>query len=138
LLDQWQAQPDMVAADFSDGWLAALSDPDEQLRTTWVDRDFARKVFYADCDEATAAEAFDHLRPQSGYPWTLPCSLTEHPSVRCTSVVCSDDRIINPAWSRRAGRDIGADLVELPGSHSPFLSQPSAVADVLLRVAEAS
>ncbi|MCV7301782.1 alpha/beta hydrolase [Mycobacterium barrassiae] len=138
LFDQWQAQPDMVATTFSDGWLGALSEPDEQLRTQWVDRDFARKVFYADCDEATAADAFDHLRPQSGYPWTLPCSLTQHPAVRCTSVVCSDDRIVNPVWSRRAAREIGADIVELPGSHSPFLSRPPAVADVLLRVAEAS
>ena len=55
-----------------------------------------RRVFYADCDEASVAAAIDHLRPQAGYPWTVPCSLTEHPSVRCTSVVCSEDRVVNP------------------------------------------
>ena len=136
LFDQWQAQPDMVCADFADGWLQSLSEPDEQLRTVWVDFDFVRRVFYADCDEATVTAAIDHLRPQAGYPWTVPCSLTEHPSVRCTSVVCSDDRIVNPGWSRRIARDIGAEIIELPGSHSPLLSRPSAVADVLLRVAE--
>jgi pimeloyl-ACP methyl ester carboxylesterase len=136
LVDQWQAQPDMVCADFADGWLQGLSEPDEQLRTEWVDFDLARHVFYADCDVATVATAIDNLRPQSGYPWTVPCSLTEHPSVRCTSVVCSEDRVVNPDWSRRTARDIGADLVELPGSHSPFLSRPTAVADVLLRVAD--
>lgn len=138
LLDQWQAQPDMVCPEFAEGWVQGLTEPDEQMRTQWVDRDFARKVFYGDCDAATAASALDHLRPQSGYPWTLPCSLSEHPSVSCTSVVCSEDLIVNPVWSRRAARDIGADIVELPGSHSPFLSRPSAVADVLLRVAEAN
>ncbi len=135
LFDQWQAQPDMVCSDFADGWLQGLGDPDEQLRTEWVDFDFVRRVFYADCDEATVAAAIDHLRPQSGYPWTVPCSLTEHPSVDCTTVVCSADRIVNPDWSKRKAREIGADVVELPGSHSPFLSRPSVVADVLRGIA---
>jgi pimeloyl-ACP methyl ester carboxylesterase len=135
LVDQWQAQPDMVSPEFAEGWLQGLSEPDEQMRTVWVDFDFVRRVFYADCDEATVAAAVDHLRPQSGLPWTVPCSLTAHPSVSCTSVVCGEDRVVNPDWSKRTARDIGADLVELPGSHSPFLSRPAALADVLLRIA---
>lgn len=89
------------------------------MRTAWVDHGFARKVFYADGDEAAVTEAIAHLRPQSGYPWTLPCSLTEHPSVRCTSVVCSEDLVVNPAWSKRTARHIGAEVV-----------------DILLRIAE--
>jgi hypothetical protein len=136
LFEQWQAQRDMVCAKFADGWLSGLTEPDEQLRTAWVDFDFVREVFYADCDEATVAAAIDHLRPQSGYPYSVPCSLTEHPSVRCTSVVCSQDQVVNPAWSKRIAREIGAETVELPGSHSPFLSRPSAVAEVLLRIAD--
>jgi hypothetical protein len=40
------------------------------------------------------------------------------------------------ACSKRMARDIAAEIVELPGNHSPMLSRPSAVADVLLRVAE--
>jgi pimeloyl-ACP methyl ester carboxylesterase len=135
LFNQWQAQPDMVCADFANGWLQGLSEPDEQLRTVWVDFDFVRAVFYADCDEAAMTAALDHLRPQSGYPFAVPCSLTEHPAVPCTSVVCNEDRVVNPDWSKRTARDIGADVVELPGSHSPFLSRPSALADVLLRIA---
>ena len=138
LVEQWQAQPDMVCTEFAQGWLQGLSEPDDQFRTEWVDLDFARKVFYADCDEATAAAAIDHLRLQSGNAWTLPCSLTEHPAVSCTSVVCDEDLVVNPDWSRRTARDIGAEIVELPGGHSPFLSRPSAVADVLLRIANGS
>jgi pimeloyl-ACP methyl ester carboxylesterase len=132
LFDQWQAQPDMVCTQFADGWLNGLSEPDEQLRTEWVDLDFVRAVFYADCDEATVAVAISHLRPQSGYPWTVPCSLAEHPSVSCTSIVCGEDRVVNPDWSRRTAREISADVIELPGSHSPFLSRPAALADVLI------
>jgi pimeloyl-ACP methyl ester carboxylesterase len=138
LLDQWQAESDMVCRDFGDGWLQGLTEPDDQMRTAWVDHDFVRKVFYHDCDADTVAAAIDNLRPQSGQPWTLPCTLTEHPPVSCTSVVCGEDRIVNPDWSRRVARNIGADLVELPGSHSPFLSRPAAVADVLLGVVDGS
>jgi len=136
LIDQWQAQPDMVHPEFAEGWLRGLTDPDDQMRTAWVDLGFAGKVFYADCDEATVSEAISHLRLQSGYPWTQPCSLTEHPAVSTTSVVCSEDLVVNPVWSRRAAARIGAEIVELPGSHSPMLSRPSAVADVLLRVVD--
>jgi pimeloyl-ACP methyl ester carboxylesterase len=93
-------------------------------------------MFYADCDEATVAAAIDHLRPQAAYPWTLPCSLTELASVPCTYVVCAEDQVVSLEWSWRIAHRIGADVVELPGSHSPLLSRPSAVADVLLRVAD--
>ena len=132
LVDQGLEQ---MAAEFANGWVNGLSKPDEQGRTAWVDFDFVRKVFYPDCDEPTVAAAIDHLRPQAAYPWTRPCSLDEPPSVPCTYVVCAEDRVVSIEWSRRTARRIGADIVELPGGHSPLLSRPSAVADVLLRVA---
>ena len=132
LVDQGLEQ---MAADFANGWVKALSKPDEQGRTDWVDFDFVRKVFYPDCDETTVAAAIDRLRPQAAYPWARPCSLTEPPSLPCTYVVCAEDQVVSVEWSRRIARRIGADIVELPGGHSPLLSRPSAVADVLLSVA---
>jgi pimeloyl-ACP methyl ester carboxylesterase len=120
------------------GWDAGLSEPDAESRTTWVDPDCARALLSADCDEATVDAAFNRLRPQASYPSYLPFSLSEFPAVGCTSVICSDDRVVNPDWSKRIARGrLGADIIELPGSHSPFLSQPSALADVLLRLAQA-
>jgi pimeloyl-ACP methyl ester carboxylesterase len=133
LVDQGLQQ---ITPEFANGWVKGLSEPDEQGRTVWVDFDFVRKMFYADCDEPTVAAAIDHLRPQAAYPWTVPCSLIEPPSVPCTYVVCAEDQIIAAEWSRRIAHRIGADIVELPGSHSPLLSRPSAVAEVLLRVAD--
>ncbi|MDT7764163.1 MAG: hypothetical protein QOC63_3583 [Mycobacterium sp.] len=95
-------------------------------------------MMYADCDERTANAAVKRLRPHSPYANTLPCSLTEFPAVSCTSVVCSDDRLIGLNWAKRVARDrLGAEILELPGSHSPFLSRPSTLADELLRIAEA-
>jgi pimeloyl-ACP methyl ester carboxylesterase len=87
---------------------------------------------YADCDEASVAAALARLRPQSAANYTVPYPLTAFPDVPCTSIVCTEDRLVGPDWSRRVARErIGADLVELPGSHSPFWSRPRELARVL-------
>jgi pimeloyl-ACP methyl ester carboxylesterase len=113
-----------------------LSVPDEQLRQVWTDLDLACAMFYGDCDEQTTKAAIDRLQPQSAYPAILPSSLTEFPAVPTTYVVCSDDQILRPAWSRHTARQrLDADLIELPGDHSPFYSRPSILADVLLGLA---
>jgi hypothetical protein len=39
------------------------------------------------------------------------------------------------AWCNASER-LDADILELPGAHSPFLSRPSVLADVLLRIAD--
>ena len=113
-----------------------LSIPDEQLRQVWADLDIARSMFYGDCDEPTTQAAIDRLRPQSAFPAIQPSSLAEHPSVPTTYIVCNEDQILRPAWSRHTARErLDADLVELPGDHSPFYSRPAVLADVLLGLA---
>jgi pimeloyl-ACP methyl ester carboxylesterase len=130
--DQVADEPDMVNPDFVKG----CTDPDEQLRMRWVDLELLRTLFYADCDDTVFQTVFKQIRSQSWYPATLPFSLGQFPSVPCTSVICSEDRMVGRQWAERVARDrLGADVVELPGSHSPFLSRPAALADVLLRVA---
>ncbi|MCW2545081.1 MAG: putative hydrolase or acyltransferase of alpha/beta superfamily, partial [Frankiales bacterium] len=53
-----------------------------------------------------------------------------------TYVACAEDRLVNPAWSRTTAVELlSADLVELPGGHSPFLSRPGALAAALQEVA---
>jgi pimeloyl-ACP methyl ester carboxylesterase len=109
---------------------------DEQSRYVWIDDDLARQFMYADCDDDTSSAAIKRLRPHSPFPNSVPCSLTEFPDVPCTSVICSDDHCLGPERARKVARErIGADIVELPGSHSPFLSRPQELAHVLLRLA---
>jgi pimeloyl-ACP methyl ester carboxylesterase len=115
---QWRDEPDMI----NPAYAKALSEPDAQTRTTWVDLELARAILCADCDEPSAKAALNRLRPQARYPYTVLFPLAEFPSVSCTSVVCTDDQFVGPDWSRRVARDrLGAKLIELPGSHSPFL-----------------
>ena len=54
------------------------------------------------------------------------------PDVTSTYVLCTEDRLVNPDWSRRVVQErLRANLVELPGSHSPFWSRPAEVARVM-------
>jgi pimeloyl-ACP methyl ester carboxylesterase len=109
---------------------------DEHGNGRWIDADLARQVLYADCDENAAERAIKRLRPQARTPYAVPCQLDELPAVPRTYVACSEDRLVNPDWSRRVatGR-LGAELVELQSSHSPFLSRPREVAEILHRAA---
>ena len=133
LADELRDAPDMLNRDC----YAGLSEPDAQRRTTRVDQKLARLLLYADCDEPTVKAAINRLRPQASYPHAVPCSLAEFPSVRSTSVVCREDRMLGLEWAKRVAHDrLGAGIIELRVSHSPFFSRPKALADVILRLAE--
>ena len=105
---------------------------DDQGRSSWIDEEIARRTLFADCDEDDARAAFERLRPQATAPYDVPCPIEAFPAAPRTYVLCTEDRIVNPDWSRRVARGrLDAELVELPGSHSPFLSRPDALAEVL-------
>jgi pimeloyl-ACP methyl ester carboxylesterase len=102
---QMSEDPEMLDPDYPKG----LSAKDSEGRRTWID-----------------------IRPQATNPYRLPCSLAELPAVASTYVVCTEDRIVNPEWSRRIAHErLGADVIEMPGSHSPFLSRPKVLAELL-------
>lgn len=118
------------------GYVAGLGEPDGEGRRGWVDRNLARQFLYADCDPQETEDALDQLRPQAQQPYALRCLLDAFPAVPSTYIVCNEDRLVNPDWSRSvASERLGANVIELPGSHSPFLSRPADLANVLHEVA---
>lgn len=132
LVDQFLAQPHMLVPGYDDG----LTEADEQGRSQWVDFEGARATLYDDCDEATARTAFDRLRPQGQSAYTEACPLTELPDIEYAYVMGAQDQLVNPEWSREAAATrLGVTPIELPGSHSPFLARPGALADVVARYA---
>jgi pimeloyl-ACP methyl ester carboxylesterase len=127
-VEQLRAEPDI----FVPGYERGLGPPDEDRRRVWADYAIARETMYPDCAEADAAAAFERLRPQASSPYQRPCSLGALPSTPATYVVAAEDRIVNPAWSRRAAPErLGVEPLELPGGHSPYLARPEALAELL-------
>jgi hypothetical protein len=114
-------------------YVTGLGEADGQGTRAWVDQARATEFMYADCDEDAARTAVDRLRPQAVTPYQSPTSLREFPDVAATYILCTEDRLVQPAWSERIARDwLDAELVTLPGSHSPFLSRPHDLADSLV------
>ena len=76
------------------------------------------------------------LRPQSRRPLEEPSPLVEWPDVAATVVLGRDDRCVNLDWAVPAATArLGVPPVLMPGGHSPFLSRPAALADLLVEVA---
>jgi pimeloyl-ACP methyl ester carboxylesterase len=95
----------------------------------------ARLGFYQDLDEEVARRAFDRLRPGGTAVFSETCPIDRWPQAPSTYIVMTDDRAVNPAWSRRVARErLRAELIELPGGHSPFYSRPQELAEVLARM----
>lgn len=101
--------------------------------TRW-DPDAAVEWLYPDSPPALARAAAARLRPQHWRVTDEPSPPTAWPDVPGTYVLCREDRVIDTDWAAGAAARRGLDLVELPGDHSPFLSRPAALADLLTRV----
>jgi pimeloyl-ACP methyl ester carboxylesterase len=98
-----------------------------------IDPERAVAAFFHDCTPAVAAAAAERLRPQSlgslgGY--VEAAAWHEKPA---TYVVCTEDRALPVALQRSNAARIGAS-VDWPTSHSPFLSRPELVADLLIEL----
>lgn len=92
----------------------------------------ATELFYHDAPAAVARWATQRLRPQAYRVLQEVTPLQAWPDVRSSSIVCRDDRAINPAWVRAAARErLGVDPIELEGGHSPFLTRPADLARII-------
>jgi pimeloyl-ACP methyl ester carboxylesterase len=100
--------------------------------SSWADLDKAAERMFPDASSDLKAWAAPRLRRQY---WTVMrevTPLTAWPDVEYVSVVCADDRVVSTAWSREACRErLGVAARELPGDHSPYLSRPVELVDLL-------
>jgi hypothetical protein len=49
------------------------------------------------------------------------------------SILCREDRIVGPDYSRRVARELlGVEPMELPGDHSPMASRAAELARVVM------
>lgn len=93
----------------------------------------ARDAFMCDVDEARTAAALAKLRPQAAACFVSPSSGKTH-AHPTTYVICEQDGAIPPA-AQEAMSVQATHVVRLDAAHFPQLSQPAAVAEVLLQAA---
>jgi pimeloyl-ACP methyl ester carboxylesterase len=99
---------------------------DELDRSYWPDADTCAACMYPDCTRAQSDAAFVQLRRQSRLE-PVAAGLDQRDVVLATM----RDLAIDPAWQVRTARAAGARLVEIETGHSPFLTHPGELADVL-------
>jgi pimeloyl-ACP methyl ester carboxylesterase len=99
----------------------------------------AGEVFYNCCTRADAEWAASRLRPQATrvYADTLDLSPQRFGGLRKFYIESLRDRAVSPVYQRRMVERTACEAVfTLDTDHSPFLSQPSQLRDLLLTVAK--
>ena len=120
-----KAEPDMHA-----------TATDELERSYWPDPQRAIAGLYDDCPPELGRWAASRLRPQARAAPREPFASERLPRLDGGFVVCRDDRMFDPSWLRAAARErLGIEPVELDGGHSPMLSRPGELAEVLVALA---
>ncbi len=102
---------------------------------TFDDFEGARQYFYHDCDEATARWAFERLGPERvGEVTVAPVSVPDFWAAELprSFIRCEQDRAY-PRWlADVVCRRLGVEPLTIDASHSPFLSRPAELAELLV------
>ena len=92
----------------------------------------AMRVLFHDCDPTRAERALARLRFQRSL-WNEVADFHDWRAEEIVSIVCNEDRVINPSWGRQVSKDrLGVEAIELVGGHSPWLSRPAELARMLV------
>jgi pimeloyl-ACP methyl ester carboxylesterase len=95
------------------------------------DLDLAGEVFYNDCDGPTRAWAIAQLAPQCNAAFVTPVARPAWRDIPSTYLVCARDGALPPDLQRTLFAPRAERSIELDSGHSPFLSQPAALAEAL-------
>lgn len=101
--------------------------------TSTVDDEGARILFYNDCSTEVADWALSRLGPHPIETLSQAPAAVAWRHQPSTYAICAKDNIVHPDLQRMLARR-ATTSVEWPTGHSPFLSRPDLVADLLLSV----
>lgn len=107
-------------------WVRML---DEEM--TLPDLTLAGEVFYNDCGTATREWALARLAPQCKSAFVAPVARPAWRDAPSTYIVCARDGAMPPDMQRMLFAPRAERSCELDAGHSPFLSQPAALAQLL-------
>ncbi len=93
----------------------------------------ALRLLFHDCEPTDAHDGAGRMRFQRSL-WTARGDFVRWPDVETISVVCTQDRVVHPQWSDRVARErLGVEPVHLDSGHSPWMSRPDELADILVK-----
>jgi len=95
-----------------------------------VDPDRVHDLFYGDSDAATSAALAEKLRPMALVAFSPAAAEPAWKSVPSTYVVCSNDGALPPEAQRWMAQR-AEEVVEWPTDHSPFVTRPETVAELV-------
>ncbi len=99
---------------------------DDLGRSYWPDADTAATKMYPDCSRGQADWAFPQLRRQA------PIGAIASPFQKEDVIVATlRDAAVDPDWQMRTAREHGVRVVTLDSGHSPSLTQPDELAELL-------
>lgn len=109
----------------------------------WIDVDmdsgFAtvndpRTAFYLDCDQAASDAAAARLKPQCMGAMASESTAAAWQEFPSTYVICNQDKAIPPEAQEQMAAAAGT-VIRLDASHSPFMSMPDTVAEIIAKAA---
>jgi pimeloyl-ACP methyl ester carboxylesterase len=102
---------------------------------TFAEFEGAWKYFYHDCDEQTARWAYERLGPERfGETTVAPVSVPNFwaADLPRSFILCEQDRSL-PRWlADTVAQRLGVEQLTIDASHSPFLSKPKELAELLV------
>jgi len=125
-LDQLLAPPQRAQVEMEGNGIATSTMPGSRVRT-----------FMHDVPSAISSWASERFRPQAIAPLMTPVSITaeQYGKIARSYIICTKDQAVDPALQRAMAKRSGCQRVkELATSHSPFLSDPAATAEVFHRL----
>jgi pimeloyl-ACP methyl ester carboxylesterase len=109
---------------------------DAQGRLECCDFEAVRSYFYHDVDETIARWAFDRLTPAPLEFLTEPVSIPRfwEADLPRSFIFCEQDRAGGgPAFHAHFAQRLGVEPLTIDSAHSPFLSKPRALAELMVR-----
>jgi pimeloyl-ACP methyl ester carboxylesterase len=114
-----------MASEAFDGAIEALPDGSTRVGPEVV------ASLYQTCPAELGRRAWERCGRQT-YGITSKPSL-DFPPLPASYILCRQDLAILPEWAGRTAREqLGVEPVELEGDHSPFLSRPAELAELLV------
>lgn len=127
-----EAYAGMVTSMFRGAQVARRADGAQRMEAR-----SAQAVFYHDCAPEIATWAASCLRWQGERPRADALPLSAWPDVPLQVILARHDRAVQFEWAQREARRWlgGREPLLLDGDHSPFLSRPAELADLLVACA---